>query len=235
MAWFPDMWWLAGEILLWMLLAALLGLLIGWLLWRRPGRVALEESESRGRRLESDLAEAELRSSRTESELRTEVVKVESRSSRISELEVALDDMVAECERHGHLVEGLRSRTEDLAAELDECRQARAVITAELSVAQDQLREDPIADEFEHRMSALAASRDLTYHDDLKEISGVGPMLEKMLNENGLRNFYQIAHLEDASIDALDARLKAFPGRIRRDDWVVQARVLHRDHYQEAL
>jgi predicted flap endonuclease-1-like 5' DNA nuclease len=59
--------------------------------------------------------------------------------------------------------------------------------------------------------------------DDLKRISGVGPKLEQLLNEQGITTFAQIAGLSDADVDRLQQRMPQFPGRIRRDDWVGQA------------
>ncbi len=61
--------------------------------------------------------------------------------------------------------------------------------------------------------------------DDLKKIKGVGPGLEKTLNELGIYTFAQIADWGAAEIAWVDARLK-FKGRIERDDWVAQARSL---------
>ncbi len=62
--------------------------------------------------------------------------------------------------------------------------------------------------------------------DDLKKISGVGSKLEQVLNENGIFRFRQIAGWQDADIDAIDEQLGSFSGRIRRDDWVGQAKKL---------
>lgn len=59
--------------------------------------------------------------------------------------------------------------------------------------------------------------------DDLKRISGVGPKLEQMLNDEGITTFAQLADLDEEQVDALQARLPQFPGRIVRDDWVGQA------------
>ena len=58
--------------------------------------------------------------------------------------------------------------------------------------------------------------------DDLKQISGVGPKLETLLNEMGFWHFRQIAAWGPAEIAWVDARLK-FKGRIERDNWVAQA------------
>ena len=63
--------------------------------------------------------------------------------------------------------------------------------------------------------------------DDLKLIVGVGPVIERMLYQSGIASYRQIARLSEREIDAIDARLADFPGRIRRDGWVTQARTLH--------
>jgi len=71
--------------------------------------------------------------------------------------------------------------------------------------------------------------------DDLKLIVGVGPVLERMLYQLGVSTFRQIARWSERDIDDFEARLPEFPGRIRRDQWVTQARTLHLSKYGEAL
>lgn len=65
--------------------------------------------------------------------------------------------------------------------------------------------------------------------DDLRRIKGVGPKLVTMLNGLGVTSFAQIAAWDDAEIDRIDAELGRFQGRIRRDDWVAQAKLLAAD------
>jgi predicted flap endonuclease-1-like 5' DNA nuclease len=67
--------------------------------------------------------------------------------------------------------------------------------------------------------------------DDLKLIVGVGPVIERMLYQSGIASYRQIARLSEHEIDAIEARLAEFPGRIRRDGWVTQARTLHASKY----
>ena len=63
-------------------------------------------------------------------------------------------------------------------------------------------------------------------HDDLTRIKGVGPKLAALLHSLGITGFDDIAGWDDAAIDRIDARLGQFSGRIRRDGWVEQARLL---------
>jgi predicted flap endonuclease-1-like 5' DNA nuclease len=63
--------------------------------------------------------------------------------------------------------------------------------------------------------------------DDLKKIKGVGPKLEKLLNELGISNYQQIAGWQQKDIDSVNAKL-SFSGKIDREDWVTQAKCLSR-------
>ena len=58
--------------------------------------------------------------------------------------------------------------------------------------------------------------------DDLKVIKGIGPKLESLLHEIGIRTYEQVAAFPADYISELDNFL-SFTGRIERDDWVSQA------------
>ncbi|WP_052223137.1 hypothetical protein [Novosphingobium malaysiense] len=62
--------------------------------------------------------------------------------------------------------------------------------------------------------------------DDLRKIKGLGPKMHSLLNSLGVTRFEQIAAWTDADLDELDAKLGAFAGRPRRDNWVEQAKLL---------
>jgi predicted flap endonuclease-1-like 5' DNA nuclease len=62
--------------------------------------------------------------------------------------------------------------------------------------------------------------------DDLKEIEGIGPALEKTVNAMGFFHFDQIAAWTDADVALVDAEMKNFKGRISRDKWVEQAKII---------
>ncbi|WP_422027822.1 hypothetical protein [Roseovarius sp.] len=62
--------------------------------------------------------------------------------------------------------------------------------------------------------------------DDLKQIRGVGPKLETMLNGMGFYHFDQIAGWGPAEVAWVDENLQGFKGRVTRDDWVSQAKTL---------
>ena len=61
--------------------------------------------------------------------------------------------------------------------------------------------------------------------DDLSNLTGVGPQLEKKLNDAGLYHYWQFAAMSPEDVAKVDADLK-LSGRIERDGWVGQARTL---------
>ena len=71
--------------------------------------------------------------------------------------------------------------------------------------------------------------------DDLTEIKGVGPVLEKLLHKSGIYYFQQVASLDKNGVDELQEQIPQFPGRIRRDGWVRQAKKLQREKHGTAL
>ena len=61
--------------------------------------------------------------------------------------------------------------------------------------------------------------------DDLKQITGVGPVLEEKLNALGIYHYSQIAGFTPDDVEKVDTELN-FKGRIERDEWISQAKVL---------
>lgn len=62
--------------------------------------------------------------------------------------------------------------------------------------------------------------------DDLKKIKGVGPKMEKMCNGLGFYHFDQIAAWTADEVSWVDQNLEGFKGRVTRDNWVEQAKLL---------
>ncbi len=91
-------------------------------------------------------------------------------------------------------------------------------VAAEVAKAEKPETVEPVA-------KAPKAGRSTGKADDLKKIEGIGPKLEQVLNEKGIRRFAQLAALDVAALDALDREI-GLGGRAVRDDWSGQARKL---------
>lgn len=61
--------------------------------------------------------------------------------------------------------------------------------------------------------------------DDLKRIRGVGVLIERQLNAKGVTSYAQIANWTNSEIDKISQDLD-FKGRIERENWIEQARIL---------
>jgi len=64
-------------------------------------------------------------------------------------------------------------------------------------------------------------------HDDLRRITGIGPVLNRELHKLGIYSFQQIAAWTDEDIERVAEAIGTFASRIRREQWVEQARHQH--------
>ncbi len=238
---FQEWGFLISEMLVLIVLAALLGLLVGWIVWgRRQGdagaadrlRVELDTCRDDARTCAADLkaARTDLKAAKTDHEAcRSEAA---AKDKRIAELE-------REIEKAEALVE---------AAEVAAMEAAAEVVAVAEAVEADHGRHpvhpapvakaapDPEAQDYDGdgviegtdegvKPATLAEARGGT-PDDLKQIKGIGPKLERLCNELGFYHFDQVAAWTADEVAWVDANLKGFKGRVSRDNWVDQAAVL---------
>ena len=62
--------------------------------------------------------------------------------------------------------------------------------------------------------------------DDLQVIKGIGPFIEEKLNALGIYTYRQISKMNSKLEDSVNLAIEFFPGRVKRDQWVAQAKVL---------
>ncbi|WP_080240065.1 hypothetical protein [Spirosoma rigui] len=67
--------------------------------------------------------------------------------------------------------------------------------------------------------------------DDLKDIVGVGPFLERKLHSLGIYTFRQISNFTKEDVDKVNSIIEFFPGRIERDNWVEQSQAFYERKY----
>lgn len=142
-------------------------------------------------------------------------------------------------ERVPPLVERFRQRDSEacqLEADLEAARRRIAALEAPPGTEDTRIEAideaavdgmDASNDQYEDTLEVDAAALDAAFlRDDLKRIKGIGPTIEKTLNRLGIYRFEQIAGFGDDEVERVAAELPGFQARIRREDWIGQARLL---------
>jgi predicted flap endonuclease-1-like 5' DNA nuclease len=218
------------QIVVFLIVAAALGFVIGWVLRGARSQGAQLGAAPRHSGTEAALSEerdrlrTELQAAR-EAQRETEDSLVELR-----QLADARAGRVHELER---LEASSRERIARLEQELSEARAAghaqgsAAPIVAAPPAEPDLLAAVPPPAEPVRGTPPPPLPGPEGEPDDLKLISGIGPSIEKTLHALGVYHFRQIAELTPDNVAWIDQRLR-FRGRIEREDWIGQAKRLAR-------
>lgn len=142
-----------------------------------------------------------------------------SQSARITTLEAdnaRIQDRVAVLEKErAHLI----TRSGSLEAELDECIKSMHATSHRMETSTEMKQSDL------DNAQKLGFRPTISHQkDDLKLISGIGPFIEKKLNNLGIYTYEQISEFSPDTIHRVTDAIEFFPGRIERDHWVDQAR-----------
>ncbi|WP_439141874.1 hypothetical protein [Planktotalea sp.] len=193
---FREWGFLVSEMVVLILLAALLGLFVGWLIWGRRSAVTVDTSEADRLRRELDACKAK----HSDKDARIAALEADVAESRVQSAE-------------SPQVEGVQAEVEQVEA-------------AEENAAVDYDSDGVIEGENEGVKPATLDAARGGVADDLKQIKGIGPKMEKMCNALGFFHFDQIAAWTPAEEAWVNANLEGFKGRVSRDEWIAQAKLL---------
>lgn len=193
---FREWGFLITEMIGLLALAALLGLFIGWLIWGRRSEVTVDTGAAERLREDLDKCRALHR----------------DKDARIAELEADLKEKRLALASAG---------TAAVAAP------AAAAATRKPKAVKDDFDGDGVAEGANEgtKPKTLSGPRG-GKADDLKQIKGVGDKMEALCNKLGFYHFDQIAAWNKSEVAWVDANLEGFKGRVSRDDWVSQAKIL---------
>ena len=187
--------YLLTQMFLYMLCAFLLGLLLGWLLWRY-GKPSMAEFEALQAERDALLKERV--------DLNTNLDACRTRSSQ---------------ERTS--LEALRAENAELQNRLD----AKIVAATPTVAPVAPVAAAPASTGTGTKPKGLTSARN-GKADNLQDINGVGPKMESLLNDLGYFHFDQIAAWSTSEVEWVDNNLEGFKGRVTRDSWQSQAKVL---------
>ena len=93
------------------------------------------------------------------------------------------------------------------------------------------LQSEPAAEDPSRSTATGSNAKEDDEVDDLRQIKGVGPSIEKTLHNLGFFRFSQIAAMTELDIERVARQLKGFRSRIYREDWIGQARMLQQQKH----
>ena len=233
---------LIGQISICLIIAALLGAAIGW--WRRGMRCRAREDDLTARLEGKDAA---LKSAEKKvivlatslSDLRTELDHTTLRlQKRVDELE-PLIKTVADRENEISLMHSKVSMLPSLQEQVEtantECErlQNELQLVTDVKVGEISRLRKQVSELEKVREKKLFETPD--EKDDLKKISGIGQVLEQMLNRIGITTFQQIARFTEQDIKQVDETFQVFQGRIVRDNWIGGAQVEYKKKYGNSI
>jgi predicted flap endonuclease-1-like 5' DNA nuclease len=124
-----------------------------------------------------------------------------------------------------------KRRYENLKAESDSIRETAERLRSELALSRADVKNSGARPAQVAESSVATARSRFTpstwqTKNDLTKISGIGPVIQKRLNEMGIYSYQQISELTPETIDRVATAIKFFPDRIGRDNWIGQAAAL---------
>jgi predicted flap endonuclease-1-like 5' DNA nuclease len=178
---FEEWGFLLTEIWVLLALAALVGLIAGWIIWGRRAEVTVDTSEADRLRAQLDACQA----------------KHADKDARIAAMQADIDTA------------------------------APAPVTAAVAAPATDFDGDGVVEGTDEGVKPRTLDAPLDgMADDLEKIKGIGAKMEALCNRLGFWHFDQIANWTDDEVAWVDANLEGFKGRVTRDDWVAQAKLL---------
>jgi len=174
---------------------------------------------------------AERHISSSNHKLGLEIDEFKNRIKIITEQNSELKESIR-VERHNHIMEvkTLRDECERLRSEMSKIRNEEAKIVKKLNEEKKEII-DAEKEKFEREKQLLLESIGFVEEaqkEDLKQIRGIGPFIEKKLHTIGVYTIGQIARFTKDDIERATKLIKYFPGRIERDNWIFQAKEIIR-------
>jgi predicted flap endonuclease-1-like 5' DNA nuclease/predicted nucleic acid-binding Zn-ribbon protein len=159
-------------------------------------------------------------------DVRQELQKIKiEREKAAKELDVALLNSQILKEEN----DKIKNERDKLKVENDRIKMGDEILKDKIKVEHKKL--EAKEEEFERKKQLLLDSIGVVAEsekEDLKQIRGIGPFIEKKLHKIGVYTLRQIANFTKDDIARATDLIKYFPGRIERDQWIFQAKEIMR-------
>jgi len=156
---------------------------------------------------------------RIRDQLKLEAGKIATLTTQVSRLQenlVARDQQISDLNTD---LQDARFKAKNLAEKLDGWKQRVTPLAEKLREQHTLIRQ------LQEDKTSSSETGDST--DNLQKIRGIGPALERRLNNSGIHRFEQIAQMSDKELAKVAAKLAISPTLAARDRWIEQACELH--------
>jgi len=156
---------------------------------------------------------------RLRDQVKSETRKIANLTAQISQLQESLVTRNHQISGMDTELQATRLKAEKLLEKLDRWKQRVAPLAEKLREQQVLIRR---LQEDEKSPSGSVDSSDDS-PDNLQKIRGIGPALERRLNNSGIHRFQQIAQMSEKELANIAAELAISPTLAARDGWIKQA------------
>jgi len=222
------------EVLGMILLAFLLGLAAAWLLNEKTFLFLRTQlgglyKEKLGLREQVMLLEKENQAARRH------VAEWQQEVSLLAQVKKVTEPLLMEAKRQVSTLEAevhqYQRRYDNMKQEADSIRTTAAQLKEELERQRSESLpkpESPVTQAVQEKKHSRFTPSSWQTRNDLTLISGIGPVIQRKLNEIGIYSFQQVSELTPDMIQHIEKTIKFFPDRIGRDNWIGQAAALAR-------
>lgn len=202
-----------------LIIAFLLGLLIGWLAVR-----SAYKKESAEREAEWDKEKEEIKT-QSEQPMRKLLGELDAINSRYTD---HLDGKaIIDMESDPVALATDNNAQEAIGYNESDTTETNAVTAVEKdSAAEENTDSEVTSFSKPENIVIYQSAEDASQIDDLKTINGIGPKFETVLNGVGIYSYAQIAAWGEDEINWITQEIEDQTDRIRRDNWVKQAKDL---------
>ncbi|MDC8450867.1 MAG: hypothetical protein LV473_21285, partial [Nitrospira sp.] len=167
--------------------------------------------------------------------------QLQGRDEQIANLNRQLQDLHAERQNLAQEVQSIPGKDEQITRlqqrlkELKGTLREKAVVPAKAAPAKGgprQTRQNGATLNSQGGQPKISKDKQ---EDDLKKIHGIGPAVAQTLHKMGTRTFIQIARWKPEDIEKIAKKLDADPERIKRDNWIADAKKHHYRKYGERV
>lgn len=182
------------EITIMVVVAFLIGFFVCWLIRKKKEKQMQQEIDQQT--AEKEKALAELQKTKEEKENLEKQLKDEKEKSE--KLRKNYNEVKKELQEHEKLNYELQYKHEKHTSKFSSKEEAAKELGFELA--------------------------DEAHKEDLTQINGIGPFIQEKLNELGIYTVKQISQFNNETAEKVSDAIKFFPGRIKRDRWIEQAK-----------